>query len=48
MTGQFDGNWRSKVNQPRWPWSSQPIRHAEVSDGLNGRMLERANIIEDV
>lgn len=48
MTGQFDGNWRSKVIQPRWPWSSQPIRPADVSDGLTGIMLARENILEDV
>lgn len=48
MTDTYDGNWRSKVIQPRWPWASQPVRPADISDGLTGIMFARENILEDV
>jgi hypothetical protein len=48
MMDQFDGSWRSKLIQPRWPWSSQSVRPADVSDSLTGIMLARENILEDV
>ena len=48
MSEMRDGSWRSKVLRPRWPWSSQPVRPADVSDGLTSIMLARENILEDV
>lgn len=47
MSSTGTGGWRSKVLQSRWPWLSQAVRPADVSDGLNAVMLARENILED-
>lgn len=48
MTSPAGEGWRNRIIQSRWPWSSQPARPADVSDGLTGIMLARENFLEDV
>ena len=47
-SSQPSSGWRTKVLRSHWPWGSQPIRPADVYDGLRGVMLARENSLEDV
>lgn len=39
--------WQSRLIQPRLPWVREPIRPAEVNDGLLATMVDRTNLLED-
>lgn len=42
-----DRGWQSRLIQPRLPWNKEPIRPAEVNDGLLAAMVDRGNTLED-
>jgi hypothetical protein len=48
MTDNQEGRiWQSRLLQPRLPWNKEPIRPAEVNDGLLAAMVDRTNLLED-
>ena len=45
---QRETSWQSKLLQPRLPWQKDPMRPADVNEGLLAAMLDRRNFLEDV
>ncbi len=46
-TQRADINWQVAFIQPRFPWSSGPIRPADVIQKLRDVMFQKQNLIED-
>lgn len=40
-------SWQSRLIQPGLPWNKDPIRPAEVNNGLLAAMVDRTNTLED-
>jgi hypothetical protein len=44
---QENRSWESRLIQPGLPWKKDPIRPAEVNNGLLAAMVDRTNTLED-
>lgn len=48
VKSQDDRFWQVRVVGSRLPWRKDPVRPAEVNEGLLAAMVDRANLLEDV